>query len=187
MRAQMMSAFAIRASAVRAVAPLIAVPALAVFAAMPPGPAMGQEAPPFDPAPVLECLAGEAAPDSCAGLAAAACMEGPGGSSTVGMGFCLGAERDFWDGRLNDAYGRVTEGARTADADAAGQSYTVPEQQPALRDMQRAWIAYRDATCTYEATRWGGGTGAGPAAAQCALALTARQANRLDGYLHEGP
>ena len=29
--------------------------------------------------------------------------------------------------------------------------------------------------------------GAGPAAAQCALTLTARQANQLDGYLREGP
>ncbi len=28
---------------------------------------------------------------------------------------------------------------------------------------------------------------AGPAAAQCALTLTARQANQLDGYLREGP
>lgn len=172
-------------------AALLGLPALALVAALLAGPAAGQEAPEFDPAPVLECLASEAAPDSCAGLAAAACMEGPGGSSTVGMGFCLGAERDFWDARLNDAYGRATERAWAADAeaeaDAAEGGYSVPAQLPALRDMQRAWIAYRDATCAYEATRWGGGTGAGPAAAQCALALTAGQANRLDGYLREGP
>ncbi|WP_405405674.1 lysozyme inhibitor LprI family protein [Paracoccus sp. Ld10] len=147
-------------------------------------PAMARDMPTFDPAPALNCLASDAAPDSCAGLAANACMEGQGGFSTVGMGFCLGAERDWWDDRLNVAYGEVLTRAKTQDAQPNTPD---PHQAVALRDMQRAWIAFRDAACGYEAARWTGGTGAGPAAAQCLLILTARQANRLDGYLREGP
>lgn len=155
--------------------------ALALMAA----PAWAQDPPPFDPAPVLACLEDDG--QDCAGLAAAACMEGPGGSSTYGMSYCLGQELDFWDARLNEAYGRVGEQADAADAEQDRLGYQAPQQRPALRDMQRAWIAFRDASCSYEASRWGGGTGAGPAYAQCALSLTARQAMLLDGYLREGP
>lgn len=147
-------------------------------------PVAAREPPAFDPAPLLACVEGGG--DDCAGLAANACMEGEGGSSTVGMGFCLGAERDWWDARLNDRYQQVMTRAKAADAELEGLGSAAAPQAPALRDMQRAWIAYRDAACTYEATRWGGGTGAGPAAAQCALSLTARQATYLDGYLREG-
>ncbi|MFT5363966.1 MAG: hypothetical protein ACI9VX_001592 [Dinoroseobacter sp.] len=46
--------------------------------------------------------------------------------------------------------------------------------------MQRAWIEYRDATCSYEAAQWGGGTGAGPAFAGCLTRLTAEQALYLE-------
>ena len=51
--------------------------------------------------------------------------------------------------------------------------------------MRRAWIAFRDAACNYEATRWGGGTGAGPAAADCVMKLTARQALHLRAYVDQ--
>lgn len=156
----------------------------AVLLAMLAAPAWAQDSPVFDPAPILACL-----PDGgedCIGLASSACMETGGGSTTVGMGFCLDAERRFWDDRLNGSYRQVMAQAKAADADPA-EPGLVPRQVPALRDMQRHWIAYRDAACAYEATRWGGGTGAGPAATACAMQLTARQALRLDGYLREGP
>jgi len=150
-------------------------------------PAAAQDGPlPFDPAPVTACLASDVDPDSCAGRAAALCMEAPGGATTVGMGYCLDQERDFWDKRLNTTYGAVMDQARAADAEAAEAGLSAPEQAAALREMQRRWIAFRDAACTFEAARWTGGTGAGPAATQCMLTLTARQAVWLDGYLHEG-
>ncbi len=91
-------------------------------------PAMAQDAPAFDPAPVLACLDSDAAPDSCAGLAANACMEGEGGSSTVGMGFCLGAERDWWDDRLNTAYGEVMTRAEAGDAELDSMDAAGPRQ-----------------------------------------------------------
>lgn len=155
------------------------------------GPAAAQDAgqdgpPPFDAGPLMACLEGDAPADSCIGLAATACMEGPDGQTTVGMGFCLGAERDFWDDRLNTAYGEVMGRAEATDAEMADLGSAAAPQAPALREMQRRWIAYRDAACEYEAVRWGGGTGAGPASAQCALTLTARQALWLDDYLVEG-
>ena len=45
--------------------------------------------------------------------------------------------------------------------------------------MQRKWIDFRDAACAFEASKWGGGTGGGPAATQCHLTLTAQQYLRL--------
>ncbi|TJZ93887.1 DUF1311 domain-containing protein [Paracoccus gahaiensis] len=151
------------------------------------GPAAAQDGPPpFDAGPLTACLEGDAPADSCIGLAATACMEGADGQTTVGMGFCLGAERDLWDDRLNTAYGALMERAQATDAEMTGLGSSAAPQAPALREMQRDWIAYRDAACEYEAVRWGGGTGAGPAAAQCALTLTARQALWLGGYLVEG-
>ena len=44
-----------------------------------------------------------------------------------------------------------------------------------LRDMQRAWMAYRDATCGYEGFQWYGGTGATGAYLGCNLRLTGQQ------------
>jgi uncharacterized protein YecT (DUF1311 family) len=54
---------------------------------------------------------------------------------------------------------------------------------PALQEMQRAWIAFRDTTCQYEVTQWGGGTGSGPAFADCRMRTTARQALTLEDRL----
>jgi uncharacterized protein YecT (DUF1311 family) len=149
-------------------------------------PAAAQEPPAFDAAPVDACLAentGEdARPESCIGLAANACMEEPGGYSTVGMGYCLTQELDHWDGLLNAAYAEVMASAREADAELAELGSAAEKQEPALREMQRRWIAYRDAACVYERTLWGGGTGGSTGAAQCLLDLTARQALWLRGY-----
>jgi uncharacterized protein YecT (DUF1311 family) len=55
-----------------------------------------------------------------------------------------------------------------------------PSQGDALKNMQRAWIAYRDATCDYERSHWGGGTGGGPATVSCLMYMTAEQALYLE-------
>lgn len=119
----------------------------------------------------------------CIGLAAQRCMETtPGGHSTHGMNACLDAEREWWDDRLNTNYRALREIERAADVDA-------PPGQPlfadALRDMQRAWIAFRDATCNYEVLYWYGGTGATTAWQSCQLHLTAEQALALRSRLDE--
>ncbi len=137
----------------------------------------------YDPAVLTACLSAQKdQPDNCIGKASGQCIEGEGGSSTSGMSTCLAAEADQWDGFLNAAYETVLAESGRTDAEMKKLGSAAPPEVPALRDMQRAWIAYRDAACTYEASRWGGGSGAGPAASDCMMQLTARQALRLMGY-----
>ncbi len=116
---------------------------------------------------------------SCIGKSAQVCMNTPAGGSTVGMGGCLDAERAFWDRMLNANYGlRMTE-AKRADTEAGQHQQGLQSQAEALRDMQRAWIIYRDAACTYERSQWGGGSGGGPATIACLMRLTGLQALSL--------
>ena len=83
---------------------------------------------------------------------------------------------------LNAAYAQLLAEAEGTDAEMKTLGSAAPAQVPALREMQRSWIAFRDAACGYEASRWGGGSGAGPAASACVMELTARQALRLIAY-----
>ena len=78
---------------------------------------------------------------------------------------CAGAEFGAADAELNWLYKRITArlGADKAPLVAA----------------QRAWIAYRDESCRYEALRYQGGSIAGVVRARCLQELTARQALRL--------
>lgn len=163
---------------------LLLAPALALLIA---GAAAAQEgAPAFDGGLIDACLQTQAGedgrPESCIGVAADPCMNAPGAYSTVGMGYCLSRELDHWDALLNDSYQAVLAQAEAADAEMAEFGSAAAEQAPLLRAMQRSWISYRDAACSYEGSRWGGGTGAGPAGTQCALTLTARQYLWLRGY-----
>jgi len=130
----------------------------------------------YHPDPTIDCLADATNPamrHACVGAAANLCMaDNPGGSSTVGMGSCLDQERAWWDARLNDVYGRLL---------------TQYAEQPAvldnLRDMQRAWIPYRDARCDFEFVQRGGGTGGGPAILACLMNATAEQVFVLEQNL----
>ena len=66
--------------------------------------------------------------------------------------------------------------AKSADEDTAMYQPELPKQAEALRDMQRAWITFRDAACDYERSQWGGGTGGGPATLACLMRMTGEQA-----------
>lgn len=140
----------------------------------------------FNIGPTLACL-GRAQTDapgdpSCIGTAAEVCMEvTPGGFSTVGMAGCIDRELQYWDARLNDSYQLLRQTHKAADRDMAGTG--VPSMELALRDMQRAWITFRDATCDYERSLWGGGTGGGPATVGCLMRLTGQQALYLEGQM----
>lgn len=151
-----------------------------------PAPVLAQDEVQLDADLTRTCLAAQAGedgqPETCIGVAAAQCMEQPGGFTTYGMSACLGLEYDLWDGMLNDSYRRVMAGAEAADAEMADMGSAAPKQVPALREMQRNWIDFRNAACAFENSRWGGGTGGGPASVQCALTLTARQTLWLDQY-----
>jgi uncharacterized protein YecT (DUF1311 family) len=149
-----------------------------------PAAAVGQEMA-FDAGPTEACLAAATSdPAACIGHAADACMlENDGGETTVGMGFCLSQEWEWWDGRLNAAYGALMARHEAMDAEMTEIGATAPSLEATLRDMQRAWIGYRDAACDYERAQWGGGTGGGPATAGCLMRLTGEQALALEGRL----
>ena len=63
-------------------------------------------------------------------------MKTPEGSSNAGMADCFRIEWAIWDGLLNENYKAL---AAALD----------DEQANKLREMQRAWIAYRDTTCGF--------------------------------------
>ena len=131
----------------------------------------------FSMAATEECLASEGRFDDCVGASAQDCMaSAPGGETTVGMGYCLEQEWQEWDAQLNMHYGEVRAEARATDAEMQEIGATTPSQEAALRDMQRAWIGFRDGLCDYERSLWGGGTGGGPATLSCLMRETARQA-----------
>ena len=147
------------------------------------GPAAAQEVR-FSPAATDACVAQAAAPEakrSCLGLSAQQCMgETSGGSTTIGMMDCLDQERDYWDARLNAAYKILRAKAKASDADLAEWGSSAPGTEPALKQMQRAWITYRDTTCEFERAQWGGGSGGGPAVLSCLMRLTGEQALYLE-------
>jgi uncharacterized protein YecT (DUF1311 family) len=117
---------------------------------------------------------------ACIGLSAGQCMATPDGQTTIGMGFCLDAELGYWDEMLNSGYQQLRAALQVSDTDLPPH---LAIQADGLRDMQRAWIAFRDARCSFEASQWQGGTGASPAFLGCMMTMTAEQALYLMGVL----
>ena len=101
-------------------------------------------------------------------LVAEPCQSTPEGQSTIGMAECFRLETAIWDELLNENYKRLRDGL---DAQQAAK----------LRDMQRAWLASRDATCGFYDVRING-TMAIPAAAACLTRETARRALLLRAF-----
>lgn len=118
----------------------------------------------------------------CVGRAAGACMMTPGGDTTVGMIACLDGELGYWDARLNVAYAERIAAAQQLDAEMKALGSVTVSVENTLREMQRAWISFRDGACLYEQAQWMGGTGGGPATLACHMHETARQALRLEGW-----
>ncbi|EBA08706.1 lysozyme inhibitor LprI family protein [Sagittula stellata] len=130
----------------------------------------------FSPQDTADCVASGQPFEGCIGAAAETCME-RNGSATVVMSACYDKEAQWWDSRLNAIYSDVMAQARDMDTENGEHA---PSQADALRRMQRAWIDYRDETCSYEASQWGGGTGAGPAFNACLMRMTAEQSHYLE-------
>lgn len=149
------------------------------------GVAQAQDAEGYDPVILTSCL--DQRPgvgrEDCIGLAANRCLWSETGSSTVGVGICYGSELAQWDARLNDIYAQAVEQAKEMDADHQAFNSNLPLIEEELRAMQRAWITFRDAACTYDAAQWGGGTGAGPSSTACLMRLTAQQVLFLEDHL----
>lgn len=151
--------------------------ALAAFClALVPFAATAQMGVSFNPTMITACLADGHGRD-CIGRGADACtMTTPGGGSNIGYGACIEAERAWWDTQLNEVYQMRMVQARAIDREAPIPGLRPrPSDEAALRTMQRAWITFRDATCTFEELQWWGGTGMGSAGNACRMRLTAEQ------------
>lgn len=142
-------------------------------------PVMGQYAPRFEIWPTQDCVVrGLELTErrNCIGAAAQLCMESSEiGHTTLGMTMCTEQELAWWDAELNRFYQEARAVERAEDAEMAGAT-GYQSQAEALREMQRAWITFRDAKCDYERAQWGGGTGGGPAWLSCLMYETAEQA-----------
>ena len=90
------------------------------------------------------------------------CQSTPEGQSNLGMADCFRLEAKIWDDLLNENYKSLRD---TIDATQAAK----------LRDMQRAWIASRDATCAFYDVKIQGSM-AIPMGAACLARETARRA-----------
>ncbi len=95
------------------------------------------------------------------------------------MGACYGAEGAWWDAALNTTYRDLLAAEERVEAENAAVGIPAPGTVEPLRDMQRAWIPFRDAACTYEYAQWGGGTGGPVANAACQMRMTAEQTVEL--------
>jgi uncharacterized protein YecT (DUF1311 family) len=95
-------------------------------------------------------------------LVATPCTHTPAGSANLGAAECYRVERTIWDDLLNDNFKELRDSLDDGQATK-------------LRDMQRAWIAYRDTTCNFYYAKIQGSM-AVPMGDACAARETARRA-----------
>ncbi|WP_189341792.1 lysozyme inhibitor LprI family protein [Mesorhizobium sp. M2A.F.Ca.ET.042.01.1.1] len=113
-------------------------------------------------------------PASCINYVTELCsFESDDGRSQLGLIDCANREVSVWEDRLNTTY-------------AALMAKAAPKARDGYRKMQRAWIAYRDARCSAEASAETVNTDRqNNIMVSCALDATARQALILDDELSD--
>jgi uncharacterized protein YecT (DUF1311 family) len=82
--------------------------------------------------------------------------------TTYDTSVCLSNVHERVDRELNENYKRAVE---------AAAKFTNQDLEN-LKDAERKWIEYRDATCKAEYGLWGGGSGGPNAEAMCLIRLT---------------
>ena len=98
--------------------------------------------------------------------------------STVEMNFC--ADRDFAaaDAALNAAYQKALQGIPHFAMDPP---FDAPRWEKALRQSQRAWVAFRDAECKdHVAMFWTGGSGTTVAVLGCMTDKTKERTREIE-------
>lgn len=100
---------------------------------------------------------------NCIGTVSEACQqESMANQSTQGMSNCAYRETLWWDRKLNDYYKTL-------------QQNLEPAQFELLRDAQRKWIDWRDASCGFEYGFWEEGTIRSIFYSSCQLQMTAQR------------
>ena len=111
---------------------------------------------------------GDGAGEKCIGLVSARCMKRPENQAGLNRADCYRIEQEIWDALLNEN-----------DKELRGE--LDEEQKIKLRDMHRAWIASRDATCEFYYHKIQGSMSV-PMTAACFLNETARRALLLAAF-----
>ncbi|SFS06509.1 lysozyme inhibitor LprI family protein [Yoonia litorea] len=125
------------------------------------------------------CRAIQEDPMVCVGREADRCTQEHGGGADMMLAACTFAEAEAWDDSLNAAYRELQRLAREREDWDVG--YESGALLIGLRDMQRAWITYRDAVCANAvALAKPFGSAAGVAEAECLLEETAQQFIKLN-------
>lgn len=88
----------------------------------------------------------------------------------TGMNMCAKADFDAADAKLNQLYKQLAAKAEGGEKNA-------------LRDAQRAWVAYRDKECIYETSGSEGGSIRPMEEWQCATALTDARVKDFEKFL----
>ncbi|MBS0269272.1 MAG: DUF1311 domain-containing protein [Proteobacteria bacterium] len=99
-------------------------------------------------------------------------------ASTVEMNFCADKDYQAADKALNAAYANAVEYIRTRGEQE--KPYDTASFQEAMRNAQRAWVAYRDADCKdLVAQEWSGGSGTSSAILGCMTEKTIQRTKEL--------
>jgi uncharacterized protein YecT (DUF1311 family) len=86
--------------------------------------------------------------------------------STADMSVCFESAYLTADRELNNFYMRI-------------QDVLLPDEQAALKEAERLWLQYRDATCNAERALYGGGSGGAPTYFACLAAETKARLSAL--------
>ncbi|MEO0357330.1 MAG: lysozyme inhibitor LprI family protein [Pseudomonadota bacterium] len=116
---------------------------------------------------------------ACANTLVSACYARPDGGTTLGMWVCNTAMTRIWDGHLNAQWPNARALAQASDAQSRTHFPEFAQMWDSLLASQRAWIAFRDAQCTFAYAQWGSGSFRNVAGTGCTMDMTAVRAKVL--------
>lgn len=98
-------------------------------------------------------------------------------STTVEMNFCSDKDFKAADAKLNAVYQKVLAQIATSGLE---KPYDSQSWEAAMREAQRAWVAFRDADCKgVVPMEWSGGTGTSSAVSGCMTQKTEERIKEL--------
>ncbi len=125
----------------------------------------------YDPDILLNCLRKSGSRESrqaCIGVSSGACFRSASDNHAIASIACTKAELDDWDARMNRVYGDLVHYQTYRD-----ENQLAVEE---LREMQRAWITFRDTACKWDTFTSRRMQGAAESDADyCMMVLTAQQ------------
>lgn len=128
---------------------------------------------------LYQAMLGRGTEEDCIGIMYEYCPENAG--TTVEMLGCIEPEIQFWDQKLNSAYGDLINVYEEQDSDFED----VRALAPRLRNVQLQWIDWRDAKCGFAYDQYRGGTIGRLTNANCRLEETAKRALEIQDLLVE--